>query len=82
MEYVAISSIIISVIVAIKSFVKETHIKRCHACCFDSDCRDNKKRNSKDSNSNISPITPSTPITPIIPITRVEEIYKITSTDV
>lgn len=34
----AISSLIISLLVALKVFITDIHLKKCHACCIDSDC--------------------------------------------
>ena len=44
MDAISITALVISVIGALKAFVKESHIKECSICfCVDSDCRDEDK---------------------------------------
>lgn len=34
----AISSLVVSLLVALKVFITDIHLKKCHTCCIDSDC--------------------------------------------
>lgn len=38
-DAISISAIIISVITAVGTLIKDAHIQKCKACCIDSDCR-------------------------------------------
>ena len=40
-EIISITALAVSVIAALGSFVKETHIQKCKGFCFESDCRKN-----------------------------------------
>jgi hypothetical protein len=40
-EIISITALAVSVIAALGSFVKETHIQKCKGLCFESDCRKN-----------------------------------------
>ena len=41
-DTVAISALVISIVGAFGAFIKEAHLRKCKACCIESDCRQNK----------------------------------------
>lgn len=40
-DVISITALAVSVLAALGSFVKETHIQKCKGLCFESDCRKN-----------------------------------------
>lgn len=44
MDALSITAIIVSLLTALKTFVTDVHLQKCHACCIDSDCRQNKRQ--------------------------------------
>lgn len=40
-DIISITALAVSVLAALGSFVKETHIQKCKGFCFESDCRKN-----------------------------------------
>jgi len=40
-EVIAISGFVVAVIGALATCIQKVGLKKCHACCIDSDCRDN-----------------------------------------
>ena len=40
-DVISITALAVSVLAALGSFVKETHIQKCKGFCFESDCRKN-----------------------------------------
>lgn len=69
-DALAISAIIISLISAIKTFVTDTHIQKCHTCCVDSDCRQSKKATPPDTPLTHAPQRDTEPA--ILPLTEAE----------
>jgi hypothetical protein len=41
-EIIAVSGLVVAIIGALAACFQKVGLKKCHACCIDSDCRDNK----------------------------------------
>jgi len=46
-EVIAISAFIVAVIGALATCIQKIGLKKCHACCIDSDCIDNENKFEK-----------------------------------
>lgn len=55
MDTVAVVALILSILSGIGHFIKDVHLQKCKACCFESDCREKKTSRS----SLTPPDTPS-----------------------
>ena len=41
-DTIAITALIIAILGSLSRFINDSHIKKCHMCCIDSDCRNKK----------------------------------------
>jgi len=57
-SYLAISSLVISILIALKVFITDIHLKKCHACCIDSDCSNGSISRSSSNNNSRTTLDP------------------------